>query len=155
MKAGMAMPLNPTLLRWAGLALAALVVLAGVYAKGRHDVQVKFNAYKAEVKAQADAQEEKTRQIEAKNAKATQQSADNYRKQLAVLRSYYAQRLPNAGTSRVPELSGATAGTDGATTNDVSFIPAADVLASQCAKTTLMLTGLQGWVTKVYENTND
>lgn len=147
--------MNPALLRWIGLALTAAVVLGAVYAKGRHDVQVKFNAYKAEVKAAADAQEEKTRQIEVKNAKATEEASANYRKQLAILRGYYAQRLPNAGAGSLPQISIGSAGTDGASANYVSAIPAVDILTSQCAETTLMLTGLQGWVQKIAENAND
>ena len=147
--------MNPLLLRWVGIALTALVLLACVYAKGRHDVQVKFNAYKAEVKAAAAAQEAKTNQIEVKNAKATQQAADNHRKQLAILRGYYAQRLPDSGPGRLSALPSGTAGADGASPDYLSVIPAADVLASQCAETTLMLTNLQGWVTRVSENTND
>lgn len=147
--------MNPILLRWVGIALSALVLLASVYAKGRHDVQVKFNAYKAEVKAAAASQEEKTHQIEVKNAKATQQAADNYRKQLAVLRGYYAVRLPNAGPGHLSAPPVGTAGTDGASPDYVSAIPPVDVLARQCAETTLMLTSLQGWVIKVSENTND
>lgn len=147
--------MNPVLLRWIGAALSALVLLACVYAKGRNDVQVKFNAYKAEVAAAAHAQEEQTRRIEVKNAKATQEASDLHRKQLAVLRSYYAQRLPNAGTGSLPQVSGSAPGADGTSPDYLSVIPAADVLASQCAETTLMLTNLQGWVTRVSENTND
>ncbi len=147
--------INPFMLRWIGAALSALVLLACVYAKGRHDVQVKFNLFKAEVKAAAEAQEKKTRQIEVKNAQTTQAVADNHRKQLAILRGYYAQRLPNPSAGRLPQVPGSTGGTDGAASDYLSAIPPVDVLASQCAETTLTLTNLQGWVTKVSENTND
>lgn len=147
--------ISPTLMKWIGAALSALVLLVCVYAKGRNDVQVKFNAYKAEVAAAAHAQEEKTRQIEVKNAKTTQEATDNHRKQLAILRGYYANRMSNAGTGRLPTVSSGTAGADGAPGDFVSAIPPVDVLAAQCAETTLTLTNLQGWVTKVSENTND
>ena len=49
--------LSTVAIRWIGGVVLVLLVLGGVYAKGRHDVQVKFDAYKAEVKAAAAAQE--------------------------------------------------------------------------------------------------
>ena len=54
-------------IRWIGGILLVLSVIFGIYYKGRLDERKLFNAYKAEVKAAADAQEEKTKQIEAKN----------------------------------------------------------------------------------------
>jgi len=147
--------INPQLLRWAGIAFTVLALLACVYAKGRHDVQVKFNAYRAEVKAVAAAQEAKTRQIEVKNAKATQQIEASHRQQLAILRSHYAQRLPNSGTSNLSKVSIGTARPDGTAADHVPAFPTTDILAAQCAETTLALVGLQTWVEKVSENSND
>lgn len=137
------------LARWVGAAILVLVVLGGVYAKGRHDVQVKFNAYKAEVKAAADAQEEKTRQIEAKNKRLNEETANAYKTQLAYLRSYYGMRISGQGGSRLPKVPDTTAGIDGYSPDN---LPAPAILAGQCAETTLNLLVLQNWVRGVANN---
>lgn len=147
--------LSMNVIRWIGGVLLVVMVIAGIYYKGRLDERQICNRYKAEVKALARAQEEKTNQIEVKNAKATEQAATNYRNQLAVLRSHYANRLPDAGTGRLPTTTSRATGVDGTAPNDVLADAAVDQLTSKCAETTLMLTNLQGWVTKVSENTND
>lgn len=50
--------ITPTIIRYAGIAVTILTLLLGVYAKGRHDVQVKFNAYKMEQQKQARIKEQ-------------------------------------------------------------------------------------------------
>ena len=135
------------LARWIGAALLVLVILGGVYFKGRHDVQVKFDAYKAEVKAVADAQEEKTRQIEAKNKRLNEETANAYKTQLAYLRTYYGVR--NKGTGVLPPVSDSTTGVDGYSPD---HLPAPAILAGQCAETTLNLLVLQNWVRGVANN---
>lgn len=148
--------LSASALKWICVALTAAVLLAGVYVKGRHDVQVKFNAYKAEVRARADAQKKETERIEVKNAKVTKQVAEKFRKQIDVLRSHYAdRRVSKSGSGTVPEVAGTTQRTDGDAANYVSADAAYDRLSEQCAETTLMLVGLQEWVTQVSDNTND
>mgnify|MGYP000208602012 CR=1 FL=1 len=135
------------LARWIGAGLLVLVLLGGVYLKGRHDVQVKFNAYKAEVKAVADAQEEKTRQIEAKNKRLNEETANAYKTQLAYLRNYYGMR--NKGTSVLPPIPDSATGADEYSPDN---LPAPAILASQCAETTLNLLVLQNWVRGVANN---
>lgn len=135
------------LARWIGAGLLVLVLLGGVYAKGRHDVQVKFNAYKAEVKDLADAQEEKTRQIEAKNKRLNEETANAYKTQLTYLRSYYGMR--NKGAGILPPVPNSATGADGYSPDN---LPAPAILASQCAETTLNLLVLQNWVRGVANN---
>ena len=136
------------LARWIGAALLVLAVLGGVYFKGRHDVQVKFDAYKAEVKAVAAAQEEKTRQIEAKNKRLNEETANAYKNQLVNLRAYYGMRLNKSG-SAMPPIPNSTTGADGYSPDN---LPAPAILAGQCAETTLNLLVLQNWVRGVANN---
>ena len=138
-----------TTARWIGAALLVLAILAGVYAKGRHDVQVKFDAYKAEVKAVAAAQEEKTRQIEAKNERLFKETQNAYNTKLNALRAYYSMRNAGKGGSGLSQLPIAAAGTYAATADN---LPPVATLAAQCAETTLTLTALQDWVKNVATN---
>jgi len=118
-----------------------LAVLSAVYFKGRHDVQVKFDAYKAEVKALAAAQEEKSKQIDAKNQKLLLETKNAYNAQLANLRAYYSMRI-NKGIGAVPSIPVASGGA-----NDYSpdNLPPTTILAAQCAETTLTLILLQNF----------
>jgi hypothetical protein len=127
------------LARWIVATLIVLVVLGAAYFKGRHDVQVNFDRYKAEIKAVADAQAAKTKQIEAKNTKLLKETQDAYNTKLNNLRTYYGLRITASGGT-MPEVSGTTGGV-----NDYSpdNLPPTPVLASQCAEETLKLYMLQ------------
>ena len=136
------------LARWIGAAILVLVILGGVYLKGRHDVQVNFDQYKAEVKALAAAQEEKTKQIEAKNKRLNEETTYAYKTQLNNLRAYYGVRLNKSG-SALPPIPDSTTGADGYSPDN---LPAPAILAGQCAETTLNLLVLQNWVRSVANN---
>lgn len=140
--------LTPTMLRYAGAAVITLMLLLGVYAKGRHDVQVKFDAYKAEVRAAAEEQAKESAKVDAKNAKLFKDTQDAYNTQLANLRSYYQLRYGKGGGS-LPQVPNATAGT-----NDYSAdnLPPTPILAGQCAETTLNLIALQSFILKAQNN---
>ena len=133
--------LNPTVLKNAGIAVAILILLVGVYISGKHSVQVKFDAYKAEVIAIGQAQEEKTKQIEARNQKVNEEIKNAYNNQLANLRAYYGLRYKNSGI--VPPVPSTAAGIDEYSPDN---LPATPILAGQCAETTLNLLILQNWV---------
>ena len=135
-------------IRWIGGILLVLSVIFGIYYKGRLDERKLFNAYKAEVKAAAMAQEEKKRQIEAKNERLFKETQDAYNTKLANLRAYYGLRL-SKGSSTVSGLSSTATGTDGYSPDN---LPAPAVLASQCAETTLNLLALQDWVRGAVNN---
>ena len=140
-----------TLIRWAAGVLLVVFVVLGIYYKGRLDEREIFNRYKAEVKAAAMAQEEKARQVEAKNQRLFKETQDAYNTKLAALRTYYGMRINNGG-STVPGLPGTAAGANGATTYELPTLPPVETLAAQCAETTLTLTSLQDWVKGVYNN---
>ena len=140
------------LVRWAAGILLVLTVIFGIYYKGRLDERKLFNAYKAEVKAAAMAQEEKARQIEAKNERLFKETQNAYNTKLTALRSYYSMRLAGQSGSGLSKVSNATAGTDGSATYELPPLPPVETLAAQCAETTLTLTTLQDWVKGVYNN---
>lgn len=129
------------LARWIGAAVLVLVILGAVYLKGRHDVQVNFDEYKAEVKALAAAQEEKTNQINTKNQRLLLETKNAYNSQLANLRTYYSMRINKSGLS-LPATSVAAGGIDAYSPDN---LPPTAVLAAQCAETTLTLIMLQNY----------
>lgn len=140
-----------TLIRWAAGVLLVVFVVLGIYYKGRLDEREIFNRYKAEVKAAAMAQEEKARQVEAKNQLLFKETQDAYNTKLAALRTYYGMRI-NKGSGTVPGLPGAATGANGAAAYELPALPPVETLAAQCAETTLTLTSLQDWVKGVYNN---
>lgn len=138
-----------TAARWIGVVLLVLATVAGIYYKGRLDERKLFNAYKAEVKAAAMAQEEKTRQIEAKNERLFKETQNAYNTKLNALRTYYSMRISGQGGSGLSQIPIAPGGVIGATTNDLPPIP---TVIAQCAETTLTLVSLQEWVKNVAYN---
>lgn len=123
--------LTPSI-RWIAGILLALSVIFGIYYKGRLDERKLFNAYKAEVKAAAMAQEEKTRQIEAKNERLFKETQNAYNTKLAALRNYYSMRIAGKSGSGLPQVSTASGGVDGSATYELPALPAVETLAAQC-----------------------
>lgn len=128
--------------------IAAVSIFAAGYWEGYSGEKEKFDAYKAEVKAIAAAQEEKAKQIEAKNQRLFKETQDAYNTKLASLRAYYGLRVTN-GSSALSKVPGTTPGV-----NDYSpdNLPPTTVLASQCAETTLNLLVLQDWLRSINNN---
>ena len=143
--------LSPAI-RWIAGILLVIATIFGIYYKGRLDERKLFNAYKAEVKAAALAQEEKTRQIEAKNERLFKETQNAYNTKLTALRTYYSMRISGQGGSGLPKVSGTTEGTNGTTVYELPPLPPVETLAAQCAETTLTLTALQEWVKNVGKN---
>lgn len=139
--------LNPSFLRYTAIALAGLALFGIGYFKGRHSVQVVFDQYKAEVVAVAAAQEEKTKAIEAKNQKLNEDTKNAYNNSLANLRTYYGMRNKGSGT-----MSGLSDPTFRVDDHAPDRLPPTDILASQCAETTLNLIVLQNWVRGVVQS---
>lgn len=137
------------LVRWAAGVLLVIVTILGIYYKGRLDEREIFNRYKAEVKAAAVAQEEKVRQIEAKNERLFKETQNAYNTKLTALRSYYSMRLAGQSGSELPQIPTTPGGSAGYTADN---LPPVATLAAQCAETTLTLTMLQNWVKGVYNN---
>ena len=135
--------------RWIGGILLVLSVVFGIYYKGRLDERKLFNAYKAEVKAVALAQEEKTRRIEEKNKRLFEETQNAYNTKLANLRNYYSVRIAGKGGSG---LSQVPISAPGASEYSPDNLPPTVLLASQCAETTLNLLALQDWVRSAANN---
>jgi hypothetical protein len=137
------------LARWAIGILIALAIVFGIYYKGRLDERKLFDAYKAEVAAVAQAQEEKAKQIDAKNKRLFQESQNAYNTRLATLRSYYSMRISSQSGGKLPPVSGTAPGA-----NDFSAdqLPPVTTLAAQCAETTLTLYSLQSWIKDATRN---
>jgi hypothetical protein len=133
--------MNPAILKNVGIAAAALILLIGVYLSGKHSVQVKFDEYKAEVIAIGNAQEEKTKQIEARNQRINEETRNAYNNQLANLRAYYGMRYKSSGN--LPKVPDTPIGINDYSPDNLPITP---ILASQCAETTLNLLVLQNWV---------
>ena len=140
--------LSPAI-RWIAAILLALATIFGIYYKGRLDERKLFDAYKAEVKAAALAQEEKTRQIEAKNERLFKETQNAYNTKLNTLRTYYSMRIAGKGGSGLSQIPVAPSGTAGYSADN---LPPVATLAAQCAETTLTLYTLQNWVKNVAYN---
>ena len=142
---------TPTVLKYVGIVGATLILVLGAFMKGRHDVQVKFDAYKAEVHAAAEAQAKESAKVDEKNQKLFKDAQNAYNTSLANLRAYYSLRNGKGGGS-LPQISGTSAGADDQTANDIPALPPVATLAAQCAETTLTLTSLQDWIKNVSNN---
>ena len=140
------------LIRWAAVVLLVLATIFGIYYKGRLDERKLFNAYKAEVKAAAMAQEEKTRQIEAKNQRLFKETQDAYNTKLNALRTYYSMRITGKGGSGLSQIPITPGGANGTAIYELPALPPVETLAAQCAESTLMLVSLQEWVKNVAYN---
>ena len=133
---------TPTILKYCAAGLVAIVLTVGIYMKGRHDVQIKFDQYKAEVAAAAKLQADDTAKKDAKNQKLIEDTKNAYNTSVANLRAYYSLRLNKGGGA----VSGLPATTNGVNDYSPDNLPSATVLASQCAETTLNLISLQNFV---------
>ena len=97
----------------------------------------------------AMAQEEKTRQIEAKNQRILEETRNAYNTKLNALRAYYSMRVTGKGSSGLSQIPVTPGGTAGYSADN---LPPVATLAAQCAETTLTLYTLQNWVKDVYNN---
>ena len=133
--------MTTTVAKYVGIAAAILTLLLGVYFKGRHDVQVKFDAYKVEVQAAAEAQAKESAKVDARNAKLFKDAQNAYNTSLANLRSYYQLRY-GKGSSALSQVPVTPGGADGYSPDN---LPPTAILAAQCAETTLTLVTLQNF----------
>ena len=115
-----------------------VMVLLGAYGAGWHSRDVDFSAYKAEVKAEADKQIAKNESIQKQQELVKKGIQDEYDAKLSLLRQYYSNGVRQPSSSNLSGLSTTKQISDGTT--------AYNVLAGQCAETTLMLIELQKWL---------
>ena len=122
--------------------LAAVALFCFGYYKGHSAVQAKFDTYKVEVQAAADAQAKETAKIEAKNKKLFEETKYAYDTKLTALRNYYSMRIAQ-GSGPLSGIPNPATGTASYTADN---LPPVATLAAQCAETTLTLYTLQNWV---------
>ena len=116
------------MIKYAGIVAAILMLLLGVYMKGRHDVQVNFDEYKAKEQLVVQATTTVQKQV-------TKESSNVYKASLAAVNNYYSSGLRYDGT-----------GTFSEATRGINGIPTYPVFVKQCAQTTLQLVSLQQWI---------
>lgn len=120
-----------------------VVIFATGYYKGYRNTQDKFDSYKAEVAAVAAKQEAKTKIINQNNTRVAKETSNAYKDNLAAVRDYY-NRMYNDGSKFVSRLPNASTGTNAT--------PSYDVLAGQCAETTLQVVTLQDFIKSTSAN---
>ncbi len=126
------------------LILATIVaIFATGYYKGYRNTQDRFDEYKGDVAKVAAEQTVKTDSINNKNNQTAKQVSNEYKSNLANVRDYY-NRMHLDGSSSLPGISNASTGTNGA--------PSYDVLAGDCAETTLQIVTLQDYIKSIKEN---
>jgi len=117
-----------------------VMVLLGAYGAGWHSRDVDFSAYKAEVKAEADKQIAKNESIQKQQELVKKGIQDEYDAKLSLLRQYYSNGVrQQSSSSSLPPNSGIAP-------KQFDALAAYNVLAGQCAETTLMLIELQKWL---------
>ena len=126
-------PLPMSTYIYAGLILISIIC----FGYGRHEHN-KYVAFKAEVEAVAKVQEAKVESIKKQQELVTKGIEDEYKAKLALLRNYYANSVRNPGSGPMPTNPFAPIGADA--------VSSYNVLAGQCAETTLMLVELQKWL---------
>lgn len=126
------------------LILATIVsIFATGYYKGYRNTQTKFDEYKVEVASKAAKQAAKTNVTNTKNQNTDKQVSNEYKSNLANVRDYY-NRMHLNGSSTLPGVSNTSTGTNGT--------PSYDVLAGDCAETTLQIVTLQDYIKLIKEN---
>ena len=118
---------------------AALAFLAGAASGWKYE-HGRFTAFKEEIVVVSAKQEAQVESIHKQQALVTKGIKDEYDAKLSAVRNYYKSTSvwDNTSGSKVPGLSTAPSSAD--------VIAAYNVLAGQCAETTLQLTQLQKWL---------
>ena len=122
------------------LAIAVVVAfLAGTFSGWKYEHN-RYVAFKTEVAATAKVQEARVESIAKQQALVTKGIKDEYDAKLNAVRNYYKSTSVwnNTSGSKVPGLSTAPSSAD--------VITAYNVLAGQCAETTLQIVQLQKWL---------
>ena len=117
-----------------------ILLLGGSWYLGYRFEHLRFTKFQDEVQQQAAVQEAKVEALNKQHQLVTKGIQDEYEAKLAAVRNYYKSTSVwnNPSSSKVSGLSTAPSVTD--------VISAYNVLAGQCATSTLMLSELQKWV---------
>ena len=117
-----------------------LLIFGAGYLKAYTTERDKLIEFKAQIEAQAEAQQQINKSAAEKQVAVTQGIVNEYKARLANLRNL-SNRLPDTNANTVPAVPPSTQGAFKA--------PSYPVLTGQCLETTLMLTTLQEWVKSV------
>ena len=101
----------------------------------------RYIEYKKSVEIAAKEQEAKVESIQKQHELVTKGIQDEYDAKLKLLRQYYANGVRNTGASTMPGISSTSKLSDA--------IAAYNVLAGQCAQTTLQVVEWQKWYNEV------
>ena len=117
-----------------------IMVLLGAYGAGWHSRDRDFSIFKAEVKAEAEKQAIHVESIQKQQELVKKGIQDEYDAKLSLLRQYYFNGVrQQSNSSSLPPNSGIAP-------KQFDALAAYNVLAGQCAETTLMLVELQKWL---------
>jgi hypothetical protein len=130
-----------------GIGLFGLIVGA---LSGFSFEESRYAKFKESVVIAQKVQADEAKQIEANHQRITKEISDAYQNDIAVIRAYYARRVPNGASSgNLPSVPTAPKGTDGTSPHSV-FAPTSHT-EIDCAKTTDQLNRLQDWVKHIGE----
>ena len=118
-----------------------VVLVCGVFFAGWHTRDRDFTIYKDQVRIAAEKQQAENESIQKQQALVTKGIQDEYDAKLSLLRQYYANGVRNTGASTMPGISSTSKLSDA--------IAAYNVLAGQCAQTTLQVVEWQKWYNEV------
>ena len=118
------------------IAVAAVLLILAIYAKGRLDEKKIFDAYKLQEQVIVQSTEKVQSQI-------TKESSNVYKAKAVAVSNYY-NGLYNNGSNQVSSASFRTDAT-----------PTYSVLVGQCAQTTLQLVSLQSWIKEQSDATQE
>jgi len=119
----------------------SILFICGVFFAGWHTRDRDFTIYKDQVRIAAEKQQAENESIKKQQEITTKGIQNEYDAKLALLRQYYANGV------RRPTSTGAMSGIS-STTSLADAIAAYNVLAGQCAETTLQTVTLQKWLTE-------
>lgn len=125
-----------------GKLIAGVICVLGIFYAGWHTRDVDYMAFKNEVVTIAKAQEAHVESIKKQQELVNKGIANEYEAKLSAVRNYYrsASVWNRTSTSSMPGIS--------ITPKSADVIAAYDVLAGQCAETTLQTVALQDWINK-------
>lgn len=126
--------------------VVVLTLFLSGFGIGHHLEAVKFDAYKAVVKAEGLAQAKLNQATITQYKQATQQANNESTKRTAAVHSLYQRLYPTPSGTTVSQTRETTSKSDGYSPNN---LPPTSKLAEDCAITTVNLITLQEWSEKV------
>ena len=133
--------LNP-LYKYALILITSITIFAVGFFEGYSYENNKYNAYKSQMVALANLQQEATKKTLDGQQKITKDVVNEYETKLANLRSYFNRMHNDTCTCPLPPLPNTTSEADAGTSNTQ--------LIRDCTATTLQLESLQRWVQYQY-----